>query len=219
MHAMDGAARARRFVAWTLLWTAALAPLAGCSLMQAALIVIKGQDVPAEFTGLKDKHVAVVCRPRDTLQYSSAGAAREISRRVSELIGDKVSKVTMVDQRKVAEWTDENDWEEYADLGKALDADFVVGIDLHQFSLREHTTLMQGKADIHVAVYDVATGDVAWKKPLPSRVFPKVPIPSTEKSEAAFRRQFIEVLSQQIARHFYTHDAYIDFANDSTVME
>ncbi|MFO0898300.1 MAG: hypothetical protein U0836_12830 [Pirellulales bacterium] len=216
---MDGAARARRWAAWTLLFTVSLAPLHGCTLIQGALIVMKGQDVSAEYNGLKDKTVAVVCRPKDTLQYSSAGAAREISRRVSQLIGENVRKVTMVDQRKIAEWTDENSWEEYAELGKALDADYVVGIDLHQFSLREGTTLMQGKADIHVEVYEVATGDSPWKKDLPSTRFPTTPISSMEKTEPAFRKQFVEVLSQQIARHFYTHDAYIDFANDSTVLE
>lgn len=216
---MDGAARARRWAAWTLFCTLALAPLSGCTIMQAALIVMKGQDVKAEYSGLKGKTVAVVCRPKDTLQYSSAGAAREISRRVSALIGENVSKVTMVDQRKIGEWTDENSWEEYPELGKALDADYVVGIDLHQFSLREGTTLMQGKADIEVAVYDIATGETAWSKGLPSSRFPKTPISSMEKSEPAFRKQFVEVLSQQIARHFYTHDAYIDFANDPTVME
>jgi hypothetical protein len=217
---MDGAARTRRWAAWTtLFWLAALAPLTGCALIQGALIVMKGQDVGAEYSGLKDKTVAVVCRPKDTLQYSSAGAAREISRRVSALVGENVYKVKMVDQRKIAEWTDENSWEEYPELGKALDADYVVGIDLHQFSLREGATLMQGKADIHVAVYDVATGETAWEKPLPATVFPKEPVSSMEKAEPVFRKQFVEVVSQQIARHFYTHDAYIDFANDPTVLE
>ena len=85
---MDGAARARRWAAWTLLFTVSLAPLHGCTLIQGALIVMKGQDVSAEYSGLKDKTVAVVCRPKDTLQYSSAVAAREISLRVSEFIGD-----------------------------------------------------------------------------------------------------------------------------------
>jgi hypothetical protein len=216
---MDGAVRASRWSGWTLFALLALVPLTGCTIMQAALIVMKGQDVKAEYTGLKDKTVAVICRPKDTLQYSSAGAAREISRRVSQLLGENVPKIKMVDQRKIAEWTDENSWDEYLELGKALDADYVVGIDLHQFSLREGTTLMQGKADIHVAVYEVATGDTTWEKPLPSARFPKTPVSSMEKSEPAFRKQFVQVLSEQIARHFYTHDAYIDFANDPTVME
>ena len=71
-------------------------------------------------------------------------------------------KIKTVNQRKVAKWTDENTWEEYAEVGKAMKADMVVGINLEGFSLFQGQTLYQGKANATVRVYDCATRAARW---------------------------------------------------------
>src|SRR4051812_17984771 len=109
---------------------AALATQTGCttSMLFTALYMIKGNDEPAEFPGLKDKKVAVVCRPLVQLQYSSSNAANELAVQVGRLLKQNLRRVEIVDPRVVAEWTDENTSDEYLDIGKAVDAEVVLGI-------------------------------------------------------------------------------------------
>ncbi len=70
------------------------------------------------------------------------------------------------------EWADENNWDEYVEIGKALNADMVVGLDLEEFSLYQGQTLYQGKANIKIPVYDVAQGKepVFERQPAASRL-------------------------------------------------
>ncbi len=105
-----------------------------------------GTDESADYAGLKGKKVVVVCRPLAGLEFRDSVAAKEVGAQVSRLLKERVSKIQIVDQQKVAEWTDEHKWEVYPDVGKALEADMVVGIDLTSFSTYQGPTLYQGKA-------------------------------------------------------------------------
>ncbi len=40
----------------------------------------------------------------------------------------------------------------------------------------------------------------------------------TDRSESEFRRQYMAVLAEHIARHFYAHDPRADFASDTNVL-
>jgi hypothetical protein len=133
------------------------------------------------------------------------------------LLAEHVAKIEIVEQDEVEKWEDENNWEEYTDIGKALQADMVVGIDLDQFSLLQGQTLYQGKASIDLAVYDMKHGRrPVYQKTLPQQLYPpNAPIPAADKSLVEFRQQFLQVLAGQIGRHFYEHDSTADFAIDS----
>jgi hypothetical protein len=207
-------------VASLSLTAAGLLSAAGCSMVATAMYVITGNDAPAECDELKGKKVAVVCRPTTSLDFNNSSVADMLAHQVSTLLGKNVSKVTIIDPRKVGDWTDENTWEDYVEIGKALNADYVVGIDLEEFSLQQGQTLFQGRASIAVSAYDVKKGKLPiWEKHLPQSVYPPSGgIPAGEKPESQFRRQFVSVLADQIARHFYPHDATADFAQDSTVL-
>jgi len=55
-------------------------PMLGCTNGLFTLVyLLKGTDVDPEFKDLKDKKVAVVCRPADTLMYSSSNVGRELA--------------------------------------------------------------------------------------------------------------------------------------------
>ncbi len=41
----------------------------GCNLIATTMYIIDGQNTKAEFTGLKGKRVAVVCRPITSLHF------------------------------------------------------------------------------------------------------------------------------------------------------
>ena len=191
----------------------------GCMQLAGLAYMIKGETVKAAFPGLKGKRVAVVCRAPATLQYRNATVARDIAKQVGMLLKKNVKEIDLVDPRDVAKWTDENDWNEYEEIGKALEVDLLVAIDLESFSLQEDQTLYQGRATINISVLDMAeNGEAVFERTLPQSLFPSNPVPSIDRPEPEFRRQFVEVLATQIGRHFYDHDAFLDFALDSKAL-
>jgi hypothetical protein len=201
--------------------TSLVAITSGCaSALATAMYVIRGTNVEAEFDGLKDKRVAVVCRPPTSLAYTNANTAPELAKQVGLRLSKNVAKIEVIDQQEVAEWTDENTWDDYVEIGRALEADMVVGIDLEDFTLYQGQTLYQGKASVRIKVYDLADdGRVVYEKIPPQSIYPpNTGIPTQEKIEAEFGRQYIGVLAEEIARHFYDHDSRVDFAIDSTAI-
>jgi hypothetical protein len=210
-----------RKIAWILIPATLILSAMGCqAALTTAMYLIKGTDVDPDFKELKGKTVAVVCRPMAALQYRNANADRELAEQITLLLQQKVPKIKTIDQRKVAKWTDENTWEEYSEVGKAMKADMVVGVDLEGFSLYQGQTLYQGKANATVRVYDChKEGRVVFEKSLPRVVFPpNSAVATSDRTEPEFRKQFIMVLADQIARHFYAHDPYADLGQDATVL-
>ncbi len=138
--------------------SAGLTTSTGCSLVATAMYVIQGANTKADFDGLKGKRVAVVCRPITSLHFRDASVARDLGKQVGLLLEKNVDKIEIIDQREVFEWGDENDWEEYVEIGKALNADMVVGLDLEEFNLYQGQTLYQGKANLKMLIFDVAKG-------------------------------------------------------------
>jgi hypothetical protein len=211
----------RYAIALVLTLAMATLPAYGCrSGLATVMYLMNGTDVPPDFAELKGKKVAVVCRPLVTLQYRNANVARDLAQQVTLLLQKKVPKIQIVDQRKVAKWTDENTWEEYPEVGKAMKADMLVGIDLEGFSLFQGQTLYQGKASATVRVYDCRQGGKeVFEKIIPQSLYPpNTGIPTSDRPESEFRREFVRVLADQIARHFYTHDPHADLAQDAAAL-
>ncbi len=213
--------RRRGFPLLTAALLATLPAISGCaSALATAVYLVKGTNEDAEFTGLKEKRVAVVCRPMVELQYRNASVAKDISHQLFLRLKQNVRKIDLVDERKVAEWTDENAWDEYLEIGKALEADLILGIDLEEFSLYQGQTVYQGKATVSLKVYDCKTREVVFQKRIPQVVYPpNRVIAASDVQESAFRRQFVHVLADQIGKLFYPYDRYADFAMDSKLME
>jgi hypothetical protein len=193
--------------------------LSGCNWLSVLAYVVNPNDIAAKFKGLEEKRVVVVCRPVVELQFSDSGVPRDLTHAVSALLHNKVRKINLVDEREVAEWVDENTWHNFSEVGKAMKADMVVGIDLEQFQLHQGPTLFQGEAMLNIVVVDMNDGGrQVFAQPLSRIRFPPhTPIPASEKSEAEFRRQFISVLAEQIGRNFYAHESRVDFASDANL--
>ena len=211
----------RRSTLVGLALSAVMALGGGCTnLLFTAAYLIKGNDAPAECTKLSDKRVAVVCRPVVALQYNNARVDQDLASEISSLLQKNVKKIKVIDHRKVAEWMDENTWDEYVEVGKALGADMVVGVDLEFFDLRQSQTLYQGRANAQVKVVDCKTKEVVFKKRLPQTIYPpNRVVQASDMEEHQFRREFVHVLADQIGRSFYPHDRYADFALDSKHVE
>lgn len=193
-----------------------LLPSTGCSTLLTAAYLIMPEDTPAEFKGLKGKHVAVVCKPIVELEFSDASSARELAALVGGHLERNVRKSRVIDQQEVARWIDENSWVDYATVGKSLDADMVVGIDLEEFRLHEGSTLYRGRATAHVRVYDVTAKKVVFEKRFDDFSFPAdSAIPTTDRSESQFRGMFLQILAGKIARTFHAYDSRTTFAEES----
>jgi hypothetical protein len=195
-----------------------LPPIAGgCSLVTTvAYLVAPEKDAPAEFKGLRGKHVAVVCKPIVELEFSDASSSRELATMVGSQLAMNVRKARVIEQREVARWIDENAWVDYPTLGKSLDADIVVGIDLEQFRMHEGSTLYRGRATANVRVYDVAEKKVLFEKRIDNFTFPgDSAVPAQDQSEPQFRALFLQVLSGKISRSFYAYDSRATFAEEN----
>ena len=211
----------RRGLMLVTVLAATLASQSGCAKALVGLTyLIKGFEIPAEYKGFKGKRVAVVCRPMVQLQYSAGNVSNELAAELGRLIRSNVKKVNIVEPERVAEWTDEHDWDDFTEIGQALNADLVVGIDLRQFEIYQGQTLYQGKAKATVTIYDIAdNGRVVYQKTLPQTIYPpNTGIPTSEKPADEFRRQFLSVLADEIGRHFYEHDPRSDVARDAQSM-
>jgi uncharacterized protein YbjQ (UPF0145 family) len=198
----------------------AIMPAGGCTnALFTALYALKGMDVDPDFKDLKGKKVAVVCRPIISLNYSNANVGRDLAQQITLLLQTQVPKIKMVDSKKIAKWTDENSWEEFVEVGKAMKADMVVAVDLESFSLYQGQTLYQGKADATVRVYDCSKtgkGKEVFVKNLPQTLYPtSSPLPASERTEPEFRREFVIKLATRIAQNFYAHDPHGELGQDA----
>ncbi|MCK4686266.1 MAG: hypothetical protein KAT44_14975, partial [Pirellulales bacterium] len=54
----------------------------GCSTVLTVAYLFHPEDVAAEYSGLRGKHVVVVCKPIVELEFTDAGTARELAERI-----------------------------------------------------------------------------------------------------------------------------------------
>lgn len=176
-----------------------------------------GNVVPAQCEALNGERVLVICRPPASNEYRHDGAARNIGKRVSSLLSENVPGIDVVSPHEVENWVDQQDWDNFKDLGRAVKATRVVMIELDDFGLYQGTTLYQGRADVRVTVYDMTQkGKEIWSRNIGQVLFPRNSgIPSADKPVQEFERQFVEVVALQTSVFFYKHDPNADFALDA----
>lgn len=205
---------------------AASAPLlVGCHpglLMATGIYMWEGGNLsPAECELLKEQRVVVFCRPPAATEFRHAGASRQLSRAVSMLLRENVKKIDVVPQRKVDEWLDENDTENFEVLARALKADMVVQIELGHFDLYSGKTVYKGSSTVQVVVNDMNDdGAVVYERDLGDVLFPvHGDVPIQDKPVSQFQREYVAVVAQRVAHLFYPHDPYADFALDATAVK
>ena len=184
----------------------------GCSLMATGMWIVNPNDAAAEFDGLKERRVAVICQPNASLALRTYGVGQELAERVSKKLGENVDKIEMVSQNEVNDWVDQNQLTSIDEFGKAMNADIVVAINLPEFSLYSGKSMMRGEATAEVKIHDIETGELLHtSEPIDSLYPPEngIPIELTNQrsSESRFRRIYLGVLADQIARRFYAHDS------------
>ena len=197
-----------------------LATSTGCvhTLLATGIYLWQGGNVvPAECEALEGQRVVVICRPPSSHEYRHAGAARNIGKQVSLFLKENVSGIDIVSPTEVDNWIDEQDWDNFKELGRAVKATRIVYIELDHFELYKGSTLYQGNAEVALTVYDVTDhNNELWARKIGQVLFPhNSGIPAADKPVQEFQRQFIEIVSQKVAQHFYRHNPNAAFALDA----
>jgi hypothetical protein len=210
---------------WPLVIVAAILMLStsGCVGIAAQLMYMAGAgDMQAEFDELEGKRVAVICVSNRS-SYGSGAEAEALARLVSAILRKEVKKIEMVSHTEVANWKDTADWDEidYRAVGRGVKADMLIAIDVQSMSYFEGQTLYKGRANYSVTVYDMTKGGkVAWSKDNPDFQFPvQGGRPVTDMVEAKFQKDFLTMLSIEIARSFHSYDKITDVGKDAAFLD
>ena len=194
----------------------------GCvGLAAQVLYMVKGEKVPAEFEGLEGKRVAVVC-VAGSGNYGPGSAPSVLSQLVEAILRNQVKNIKVVRHEEVIDWIDNNDWNQmdYRDVGRGVNADMVVGLDLDGYRLHEDATMYKGRASVTITVYDMKKGgESVYRDTMPNFMFPvNGGQHVSETNEAQFQRKFLLILAQDIAKHFYAYEFKDEFARDAVLM-
>lgn len=212
----DANVLARKVVCFVLM-VACMAPMVGCVGLVANLLNVMGAGLmPAAFPELEEKKVAVVCVSNSDL-FGPTSTSSDLSNRIARLLAAKVKEIEVVSNQEVEDWIDRNNWDmiDFVAVGRGVEADMVVAIDVDALSLYDGPTMFKGRAQCHLVVYDVASGREVFSKSPPQLEFPTLAgIPSTSISEREFRKKFLDSLADRLARNFYAFDINEDVAKD-----
>jgi hypothetical protein len=195
----------------------------GCIGLTAQLLywVKGGHKIEAEYAGLQDQRVAVVCVSNDS-SYGPNSVAAMLARTVSNILRQKVEGIEVVHQDEIADWRDTNDWNQmdYREIGRGVAADKIVALDVDALSLYQGRTLYKGRADLTVTVYDLADeGQVVFRRMIPEFSFPRNGARhTTEMSEPRFRALFVQVMSQHVSKYFCRYNLEEEFASDAAAL-
>ena len=150
--------RFTRRVLLLMLPLAILTTSSGCINQMAQLLyVIKGHEVPADYEGLNESKVAVVC-VSDASAYGPDTLTYSIAKYVSVKLAQGLKGSEIVSPAKVENWIDQNDWDaaEVETFGKDLGVDKVLVIEIGSYSIHDGATLHKGQADLSCTVYDLS---------------------------------------------------------------
>ena len=218
---MSVATVAARKLSYFVLLIACLAPTVGCVGLVANLLNVMGAGLmPAAFSGLEGKKVAVVCVSNSDL-FGPTSTSGELSTRVSRLLASKVKDIQVISNQKVEGWIDRNNWDmvDFVTIGRGVEAETVVAIDVDSLSIYDGSTMFKGRAIVHLVVYDINSGQEVFSKSPPQIEFPAmVGVPATSISEREFRKTFLDAIADRLGRNFYAFDINEDVAKDARII-
>ena len=225
----DSVSRAKRFTRFRLLLaTVALCvTISGCQQFVIISYLLHGPpsiepDFDAE-TGesmsVPDVTVAVVCYTPTELKWKFPQLDEQVATHVAYRLGQNYIKMIHPDYVKA--WVDEHpDWEKAEEIGKAFDTDYVIEIEIADFSLYEgtSTTLYRGRTEAYVHVVKIdenGDADRIFTKEIHFAYPTQVPRSSSDLSLGEFRKEYLSSLSEKIGWLFYDrfHGDMIGWAN------
>ncbi|MEZ6092684.1 MAG: hypothetical protein R3C03_00375 [Pirellulaceae bacterium] len=193
----------------------------GCiGAMAQLMYVIRGHKTKAAYDGLEGKTVAVVC-VSDAEAYGPDTLKYTVSKIVSLKLSQSVKKIKVVPPSKIEDWIDTNGWDQmdFTEIGRGVNADMVVAIEIAGYTIHDGATLYKGQSDLTVSVYDMKRdGQVQFVKGPENYVFPTNGRPAIQSTDRQFEAVYLAKLNDHISKLFYDHDALDDVAEDASMM-
>lgn len=203
----------------------------GCQILIGVLMMIKGRPLlDADFKTLtgrkmteKGKKVIVLCTAPEKAKGDFSALDLDLIAEVSQRM--KNQGIETLDPDKITDWLEEHpeelDETEVVALGKKFHADYVVQIVVDEFDYKEPNSpsLLRGRSSgsVTVTALDRAKNS---KKITPKRIYNKPfestfpihqPVSAEQVSAPIFRKQYVDRLSDELARLFYDHRPGEDF--------
>ena len=193
-----------------------LLPAGGCiGFVNYLLWGYKGHTEPALYTGMAGKRVAVICISKSS-SFDPSGTTGMLAREIGQFLHYNVRDIELVDPEEIADWIDNNDWLEidYTEVGRGVNADLVLAVDLNAISFQDTSSLVKGRADITTYVYDLQQDSkLVFKQRMPEHEYPSNGPAAI--SARAFRPIYIRRLAKFVAEYFYEHDFTEPFGEDA----
>lgn len=193
----------------------------GCIQEMAQLLyVIKGHKVEPAFPDLKEKKVAIVCNS-DAAAFGPDSLSVTITKHIGILLATSNDKITIAAPAKVEEFVDANGWGDDSPLklGEAVEADYVIVIDVDDYSIHEGATLYKGRSEWTAGAYDIANeGKIAFSVGPNQFAFPETGRPSIQSSEREFESFYLARLCDRISKQFITYDKMESYAEDAMIL-
>jgi hypothetical protein len=166
----------------------------------------------------KNKTVLVLCYADKHLKWDNDALDYEIAKHLAYQLN--AHKIRVIDPDRVQAWLDKNDkWEKASDVGAEFQVDYVIAIDIKDYSLYEERShdLYRGRADAIVNVHkmekDKKRGEVIYNKEIAYRFPTRGPVSVYEYSFGNFKKLFLSALSNAIGELFYESYAGDDIPN------
>lgn len=182
----------------------------GCIGVGAHLLYwMQGNRIDPEYEGLEGKRVAVVVMS-DAAPYGPDVSTQILAQTVRRQLATQIKKIDLVSRNEIETWTDTNNWDQidYMEIGKGVNADLVIAIELAGYNIQQSAALYRGSTRYSVQVYDLKNANdpripVFGKGPI-EYSFPKDhPIPATSGlSTSKFEQMFMSELGDRISHVF-----------------
>lgn len=204
------AIRVSRRDALVALLGAAGAIQTGCvGALSQLMWIAKGHEVPAQCTALDGQRTAVVTVAGSGFRREDDTISR-LNRKIASLLAVNVPKIDLVAPEFVDRWRDDNRWDEvdYVSLGRGVNAQAVLAVDIFEFTTIEGSTTLRGKAIWKATIYQTITeaGELVFKEGPINTSYPEHGSSDEVEQEDKFRSQFIDHVATKIATYFYAFD-------------
>ncbi len=207
----------------TLLCLAVLLPTmaSGCSLfVMAGKMFLGDPKVRSAFsaqTGVDlledEKKILIVCRTPSLMQGQMPTLQHDLTDSILRSLRQRGIQTVSPDD--VADWLDDNggEFQNASELAADFDTDYIAVIDVESLSFIEPNSpdMFRGAAQGAVRAYRVAeegsrrTALQVFSSGFKTE-YPRLnPVPSHSISERTFQKQFVQHLSQHLARQFYDY--------------
>jgi hypothetical protein len=172
------------------------------------------QTKAKESLAAKGKVTLVYCYAPKEVRWDNESVDFDLAKHVAYQLNAKQIKV--VDPDRVYAWLDKHDrWRKTAEIGAAFKADYIVHIDVKDYSLTEaNSNRYQGRADCIVNVVKMdeskRDGTVIYAMPIKS-IFPKNgPVDQGAISHQEFKKRYLLALSWEIGKLFCSSETADD---------